>query len=113
MFAHIGAIVAGVVLGLSFVGPLIVMLTQGTKSAFVRRHAVEALNFQLTVLIAGIVWAVVSTLVIVVTVGTALLVVIPATVAGVVAVLVLTVMGGVKANKGEDYRYPVNFRMVN
>ncbi|HEX6470352.1 MAG TPA: DUF1707 and DUF4870 domain-containing protein [Streptosporangiaceae bacterium] len=34
----------------TFIGPLIVMLTSGRRSGYVRRHAVEALNFQLTVL---------------------------------------------------------------
>jgi uncharacterized Tic20 family protein len=34
----------------TFIGPLIVMLTTGRRSSYVRRHAVEALNFQLTVL---------------------------------------------------------------
>lgn len=38
-----------------FVGPLIMMLTAGRRSAFVRAHAKEALNFQLTVLLITIV----------------------------------------------------------
>ena len=85
MLAHIGALVAGFVVGLAFLGPLIVMFTQGTKSAFVRRHAVESLNFQLTLLIAGIVGSVLA---------------------------VVAVIGGIKAHHGEEYRYPINIRMV-
>ncbi|WP_019631056.1 DUF1707 and DUF4870 domain-containing protein [Actinomadura atramentaria] len=38
-----------------FVGPLIMMLTSGKRSAYVRRHAVEAVNFQLTVLLVTVV----------------------------------------------------------
>ncbi|HEU5157268.1 MAG TPA: DUF1707 and DUF4870 domain-containing protein [Streptosporangiaceae bacterium] len=34
----------------TFVGPLVFMLTSGRRSSFIRRHAVEALNFQLTLL---------------------------------------------------------------
>jgi uncharacterized Tic20 family protein len=34
----------------TFVGPLVFMLTSGRRSPFIRRHAVEALNFQLTLL---------------------------------------------------------------
>jgi uncharacterized protein len=112
MFAHIGAIIAGFLLGLSFLGPLVVMLTQGTKSAFVRRHAVESLNFQLTVLIALIAGSVASVVLLVVTLGLGLLVFIPVFFAGFIAALIFTVIGGVKANNGEDYRYPVNIRMV-
>ncbi|RAY10817.1 hypothetical protein DPM19_33145 [Actinomadura craniellae] len=35
----------------SFVGPLVFMLLSGKRSAFVRKNAVEALNFQLSVLL--------------------------------------------------------------
>ncbi|WP_026416951.1 DUF1707 and DUF4870 domain-containing protein [Actinomadura oligospora] len=38
-----------------FVGPLVMMLTAGKRSAYVREHAVEALNFQLTILLVTIV----------------------------------------------------------
>jgi Uncharacterized protein conserved in bacteria len=107
MFAHIGAILAAF-LAMAFLGPLIVMLTQGTKSAFVRRHAVESLNFQLTLLIAFVAGFVLSIL----TLGIGLLVFIPAVIAGGILALVFTVIGGVKANNGEDYRYPINIRMV-
>jgi uncharacterized Tic20 family protein len=107
MLAHLGAIVAGFV-AMAFLGPLIVMLTQGTKSAFVRRHAVESLNFQLTLLIAVVAGVVLS----IATWGIGLIVFIPALVIGGVLALVFTVLAAVKANNGEDYRYPVNIRMV-
>lgn len=35
----------------TFVGPLLFLLLSGKRSAYVRRHAAEALNFQLTVLL--------------------------------------------------------------
>ncbi|MGZ4589345.1 MAG: DUF4870 domain-containing protein, partial [Actinomycetes bacterium] len=83
MAAHIGALVAGVV-AMAFLGPLIIMLTQGTKSAFVRRHAVESLNFQITLLIALAAGIVLS----IVTLGVGLLVVIPAAIVIGIASLV-------------------------
>jgi uncharacterized protein len=107
MLAHISAIIAAF-LAMAFLGPLIVMLTQGTKSAFVRRHAVESLNFQLTLLIALVAGVVLS----IVTLGIGLIVFIPAIIVGGVLALVFTVLGAIKANNGEDYRYPINIRMV-
>ena len=50
--AHWSALVAAFV-ALAFLGPLIVMLTKGNESAYVRRQAVESLNFQLSILIYG------------------------------------------------------------
>ena len=101
MLAHISSILAAIVV-LSFLGPLVVLLVQGNKSQFVRRQAIEALNFQITTYIA----AIVSGLLIIVVVGFIMLVVVG------IAWLVLTIMAGIKANNGEDYRYPFNLRLV-
>lgn len=101
MLAHLSALLASFV-ALAFLGPLLVMLIQGPKSAFVRRQAVEALNFQITLYIALFI----SFLLLFVLVGFILL---PAV---GLAWLVLTIMAAVAANRGEDYRYPVNLRLV-
>jgi hypothetical protein len=101
MLAHISAILAAIVF-LAFLGPLLVMLIQGPKSEFVRRQAVEALNFQITTYIA----AFVSFLLFFVLIGFVLIVVVG------IGWLVLTIVAGMAANRGEDYRYPVNIRLV-
>ena len=100
--AHWSALVASL-LGLAFLGPLIVMLTKGNESAFVRRQAVESLNFQLSMLI----YAIASAILIIVLVGFLLLLVVA------VLWLVFTIMGAIKASNGEDYRYPLTLRMVS
>ncbi|MFG2003268.1 DUF1707 and DUF4870 domain-containing protein [Spirillospora sp. NPDC048911] len=76
-----------------FVGPLIMMLLSGKRSAYVRRHAVEALNFQLTVLLITIV-----------TFGIGgMLYALTWIVAGIAAVIALT---------GQSFRYPWILRLV-
>ncbi len=67
-----------------------------------RHHAVEALNFSLTVLIAYIV----SGVLIIVVIGIFLLPVIA------IGALMLHIMASMAANRGEWYRYPVNIRFV-
>jgi uncharacterized Tic20 family protein len=99
--AHWSALVAMVV-AMAFLGPLLVLLLKGNTSPFVRRQAVESLNFQLTILIAGLV----SVALLFVVVGLLLLPIVG------VAWVVFTVIGAVKASAGEDYRYPVSLRMV-
>ena len=101
MLAHVSAIVAAVI-GLSFIGPLVVMLVQGPKSDYVRRQSVEALNFQITTYVA----AFVSFILVFVLIGILLLIVVG------IAWLVLTIMAAVAANRGEDYRYPLNMRLI-
>lgn len=103
MAAHIGSMAAGIVLGLAVLAPLIVMLTKGNESAFVRRHAVESLNFQITALIA----AIVSTILVFAFVGAVLWLVL------IVCWLVFVIMGTVAASNGREFRYPLALRLVS
>ncbi len=100
--AHWSALVASVV-ALAFLGPLIVMLTKGNESPYVRRQAVESLNFQLSILIYGIV----SFVLIFAVVGFILLPIVG------VMWLVFTIIGSVQSSRGEEYRYPLTIRMVS
>jgi uncharacterized Tic20 family protein len=102
MFAHLSALLAAFVGGLTFLGPLIIWLIKKDENAFVAEHAKEALNFNITVTIAFIVSFVLSFLI----VG------IPILVAVSIAWLILTIMAAVKANNGEVYRYPATLRLV-
>ena len=96
LLAHLSFFVIGLI------GPLIVMLTKGKESPFVRGHAVEALNFHISVLIAVLVSFVLVFLII----GFVLLPVV------IIGAMVLTVIAAVAAGGGKPYRYPVNLRLV-
>lgn len=100
--AHWGALAAAVV-ALAFLGPLIVLLVKGNESAYVRRQAIESLNFQLSILI----YAIVSFVLLFVVIGFVLLPLVG------LFWLVFTIVGSVKAARGEEYRYPVTIRMVS
>ena len=96
MLAHLSGIV------LLVIGPLIIMLVFGPRSAALRKQAVEALNFQIIIAIGLIISGILT------------IVIIGAILLPIVAIvgLVFMIIGGVKANAGEDYRYPFNWRIV-
>ncbi len=103
MFAHLGQLL-GLVTGIGgFVVPLILMLTKGKESDFVRRAAVESLNFWITGIIAGIV----AFVLLFVLIGIVLLPLV-----GIIW-LALPIYAGIKANEGIDYRYPFNLRLIS
>lgn len=108
LVAHLSGLVAAW-LALGFIGPLLVMVAQGGRSPFVRRHAVEALNFQLTLLVLGVV----AVVVLVLTLGVGLVVVLPAAAVVGLYALVATIRGAVRASRGEDHRYGMSWRMVS
>ncbi|MEV0595382.1 DUF1707 and DUF4870 domain-containing protein [Nonomuraea cavernae] len=86
--------------GFPIAGPLILMLTGGKTSPFIRRHAVEALNFQLTLLGATILLSLTI-------IG---LVVVPVIWMGG---FVLSVIGGVSAlSEKRWFDYPLTIRLV-
>ena len=102
MLAHLLSFVAAY-LFLGFVAPLVVLLVFGPRSPYVRAHAVESLNFNLTWLLYAIVGVVLAFLVI----G------IPILIALGIAYLVLVVIASVRANNGEFFRYPLTIRFVS
>lgn len=93
--------VLGIVTG--FLGPLIIYLVSGDKDRFVKHHSAEALNFQLTVLIAYLV----SFVLMLVLVGFLLFFVVW------VLAIVWGIQAAIAANRGEWYRYPISIRMVS
>jgi uncharacterized Tic20 family protein len=102
MVAHLGSILtAWFALGL--VAPLLVLLLKGDTSPFVRRHAVESLNFQINALV----YTVVFSLLIFLLIGFVLLPLYG------LFYLVCVVLATVKASSGEDYRYPLTIRVIS
>jgi uncharacterized Tic20 family protein len=102
MAAHLGSLVAAAV-AMAFLAPLAVMLMTRGRSEFVRHHAVESLNFQISVLI----YAAISVALIFVLIGLVLLVVLG------VFWLVAVILGGVAASQGHEFRYPLNIRFIS
>jgi uncharacterized Tic20 family protein len=102
LVAHIGALVSAWI-AMGFVCPLVVMLTKGNDSAFVRRHAVESLNFQISLLI----YALAGVILIFAVVGIFLLIAL-----GIFA-LVVIIQATMAASNGQEYRYPLCIRLVS
>ena len=106
--SHWGSLVAAW-LAMGFLAPLAIMLTVGNQSPFVRRHAVESLNFQISLLI----YCAVAVLFSILTLGLGLIVVLPVGLAAIIAALVFLIQASTKAANGEDYRYPLTLRLVS
>lgn len=97
-----GMIAWGAAYFLPIIGPLVVMMTKGKESPFVRSNAVEALNFGIVVTIAYVVGFILT----VILVGILLVL------AAAVVHVIFCIIGAIKAYGGEEYRCPVNIRMV-
>ena len=96
---------------LGWVGPLVIFLMYKDRDRFVRFHSAEALNGAIAVFIAQIVLTVAIALlgVLTLTIGWVLfpLVGLPA-----LLQLIFSIIGAVKANRGEYWNYPFNIRLV-
>jgi uncharacterized Tic20 family protein len=84
------------------VGPLLIWLIKGDQMPFVKEQGKEAINFQITLFLAGLV----ATALVFVLIGWLLLAVlwVYAIVAGVIATM--------KVKEGVPYRYGLNVRLV-
>ncbi|MDI2097931.1 DUF4870 domain-containing protein [Ruicaihuangia caeni] len=103
-FAHLGGI-------LSFLPALIIYLVFKDRGAFTRQESKEALNFQITLVIAYVAIWVLTAIITVVTFGLGAffgLLTWLVWIAGVV----FSILGFVSAKDGKAYRYPVNIRFI-
>lgn len=96
MLAHLGGILFG------FIPSLVVWLIYKDRDEFIKDQSQEALNFQITMVIA---WVVASAL-------TAVLIGLIFYPVIFIANLVLCIMAGLAANRGERYRYPFALRLI-
>ena len=107
MGAHLGALVSAW-FALGLIAPLAVLLFMGGESPFVRRHATESLNFQISLLI----YSTVAVVLAIVTLGIGLLVIVPVAIVVGLLALVAIIMAGLAANRGDDFRYPLCLRII-
>ena len=102
MVAHLAALAFFIFPFGNVLGPLIVYLAKRDQSAFVAAHAKEALNFNITVLLGGLL----SCLLLLVFIGVLFGALI------IMFWLVMTIVAALKANEGLPYRYPFTIRLV-
>lgn len=98
MIGHLSGILVG------FIGPLVIWLINKDKAdkGWLVGQAKEALNFQITVVIAYIIGMILTMVLIGVLVVFGVM----------IANLILCIMAGLKANEGVDYRYPFALRLI-
>ncbi|MEM7754924.1 MAG: DUF4870 domain-containing protein [Planctomycetota bacterium] len=105
LVTHLSLLLHLVVPGLAVIAPIIIWRVKRDESVYVADHAVEATNFQISLVI----YSVVFTLLGFVTCG------IGFAVAGLVYVLGLVgmILAAIAANRGDFFRYPMTLRLVH
>ncbi len=101
MLVHLLALLTGII------GVLIIWLVKKDSSRFVDFHGKDALNFQLTLLLATISLMVVGFLTMI-----GLFIVIPLIWVIGMGALVLEIMACLAANRGEWHRYPLTIKFI-
>lgn len=102
MLCHLSALAVFIFpLGNVF-GPLIVWLIKKDESSFVDDQGKESLNFQISFTIYCIIAAILT----IVFIGIIILIALG------IAFLILVIMAAVKANEGEEFRYPLTIRLI-
>ncbi|HTN67646.1 MAG TPA: DUF4870 domain-containing protein [Burkholderiaceae bacterium] len=96
MLAHLFGIFTG------FIGAMVIWLLKKDDSAFVGQEALEALNFQITLMLGYVIAGVLAFLLI----GLVLFPIL------FILNLVFCLMGAISASKGKAYRYPFALRLL-
>ena len=101
MLCHLTALL-GLTTGLFFLGPLVVWLLKKDEHPFIDEQGKESLNFQISMLIYGLV----AGILICVLIGFFLLA------ALVIVDVVLVILASIKVSSGFAYRYPLTIRFL-
>lgn len=109
LFGHLSSLLGLFTGGIgNIVGPLVIWLVKKDTLSFAGDQAKEALNFNITLLIVGLILFLVT----IFTLGIGALVTVPLGILLGIAWLVLTIIAAMKANEGVAYRYPFTLRLV-
>jgi len=110
MLCHLSALAGfiGVPFG-NVLGPLIVWQIKKNEFPSVDVHGKAALNFQITVMIALLVTVAAMFVGMLICIGWLLL---PVVILIGLAGLIFPIIAGIKANNGEDYKYPFSLELI-
>jgi hypothetical protein len=109
MLCHLSALAGFVIPFGNILGPLLVWQIKKNEIPSVAVHGKAALNFQITVAIAALIGMVVAIVLSFFCVGFLL---IPLVILIGLAGLVFAIIAGLKANNGEDYKYPYSLNLI-
>ncbi|WP_273852574.1 DUF4870 domain-containing protein [Guptibacillus spartinae] len=103
MYLHLSALSGYLVPFGHIIAPIIIWSIKKEDNPYIDRQGKESLNFQITITLYAVILAIFS----IVIIGLILL--------PLLFILHLTfiVMASVKANQGEDYRYPITIRFIS
>ena len=102
MACHLLALIGFIIPFGNLIGPLVMWIVKKDESAFVDDQGKEAVNFNITMMIAGFVCFLLTFVLI----GVILLPILG------IFWLVVTIIAGLKANEGVAYRYPLTLRLI-
>ncbi|MEM6524075.1 MAG: DUF4870 domain-containing protein [Bacteroidota bacterium] len=102
LIAHLGTLAGYIIPFGNIVVPLVVYISKKDESEFVREHARESLNFQITFTLLVIA----AVITIVLMVGILFLIVLP------IVNLIFIILAALAIDKGEFYRYPLAVKFI-
>ena len=96
LLSHVLTLIVG------FLAPLIIYLVKKDESEYVKEHAKESLNFQISITVY--ILACIPLMIIIIGIFLAIII--------GVASLVLVILATIRASEGRMYRYPYIFRLI-
>lgn len=102
MLCHLSAFLGFIIPFGNILGPLVIWLIKKAEYPFVDDQGKEALNFQISILIAFII----SAILMFIAIGFLLMV------AVAIYAIVMIIIAAIKANEGVAYRYPYALRLI-
>jgi len=96
----------------NIIAPLIMWIAKKNESTFIDEHGKAAVNFQISIILYGILLAILILPITILTLGLGLLAILLAIIPAIILKIVLIISASLTASKGQYYEYPFTIQFI-
>jgi uncharacterized Tic20 family protein len=96
----------------NIIAPLVLWMAKKNESSYIDAHGKSAVNFQLSLILYGVLLAILILPITILTLGLGLIAISLAIIPAIILKIVLIISASIKANNGEYYNYPFTIEFI-
>jgi uncharacterized Tic20 family protein len=92
--------------------PLVLWVAKKNESSYIDEHGKSAVNFQLSLILYGILLVILFVPIAILTLGLGVIAIVLGIIPAIILKIILIVSASIKANNGEPYQYPFTIEFI-
>jgi len=96
----------------NILAPLVLWVAKKNESPYINEHGKSAVNFQLSLVLYGILLVILFVPIAILTLGLGVIAIVLGIIPAIILKIILIVSASIKANNGEHYQYPFTIEFI-